>query len=65
MTETRWAAYSKNDSENASHTEHLLFSEQWIQTVVQPGCHTHILMLKKKNKTKKTSLTWFFCYNVC
>ena len=56
MTETRWAAYSKNDSENASHTEHLLLSEQWIQTVVQPGCHTHILMLKKNKKQQQKKL---------
>ena len=55
MTETRWAIYSKNDSENASHTEHLIFPEPWMQTVAQPGCRIHIPMFKKKKKKK---LAW-------
>lgn len=51
MTETRWVAYNKNNSEKPSHTEDLRFSEQWMQTAAQRGCHNYyILMFKKETQ---------------
>lgn len=43
---TRWAVYNKNDSEKACHAEWQKFSEQWVQTVAQSGCHNDIRVLK-------------------
>lgn len=43
---TRWAAYNKNNNEKACQAEHLKFSEQWMQTGVQSGCHNDTRVLK-------------------
>lgn len=44
---TRWTTYNKNNNEKASHTEHLRFPEQWMQTVAQLGCHNYMSVLEK------------------
>lgn len=43
---TRWTAYNKNNNEKGCHAEHLKFSEQWMQTGAQSGCHNYTLVLK-------------------
>lgn len=57
MTDNRWAGYKKNNGQ-ASQVEHLRSSDQWKQTVAQPGCHNCIPVFIKENPLLITSCTW-------